>query len=49
MLYYDVMGPPSYMMSVVDRNVVMRRILVFMIFIISHSMINYEVRIKLMA
>ena len=26
-LYYITMGPPSYMRSVVDRNVVMRRIL----------------------
>ena len=25
-LYYNLMGPPSYMRSVVDRNVVMRRI-----------------------
>ena len=25
-LYYNVMGPPSYMWSVVDRNVVMRGI-----------------------
>ena len=25
-LYYNIMGPPSYMRSVVDRNVVMRRI-----------------------
>ena len=24
--YYNLMGPPSYMRSVVDRNVVMRRI-----------------------
>ena len=24
-LYYNIMGPPSYMRSVVDRNVVMRR------------------------
>jgi len=23
-LYYNIMGPPSYMRSVVDRNVVMR-------------------------
>jgi len=31
-LFYNIMGPPSYMRSVVDRNVVMRRkiILVFM-------------------
>jgi hypothetical protein len=28
-LYYNSMGPPSYMRSVVDRNVVMRRITVF--------------------
>jgi hypothetical protein len=27
-LYYNVMGPPSYMRSVVDRNVVMRRMTV---------------------
>jgi hypothetical protein len=27
-LYYNIMGPPSYMRSVVDRNVVMRRITV---------------------
>ena len=27
-LYYNIMGPPSYMQSVVDRNVVMRRITV---------------------
>ena len=26
LLYYNPMGPPSYMRSVVDRNVVMRRI-----------------------
>ena len=26
--YYNVMGPPSYMRSVVDRNVVMRRVTV---------------------
>ena len=25
-LYYNLMGPPSYMRSFVDRNVVMRRI-----------------------
>ena len=25
MLYYNLMGPPSHMRSVVDRNVVMRR------------------------
>ena len=25
-LYYNLMGPPSYMLSFVDRNVVMRRI-----------------------
>jgi hypothetical protein len=25
-LYYNIMGQPSYMRSVVDRNVVMRRI-----------------------
>ena len=25
-LYYNIMGPPSYMRSVVDRNVVRRRI-----------------------
>ena len=24
--YYNIMGPPSYMRSVVDRNVVMRRV-----------------------
>ena len=28
-LYYNIMGPPSYVRSVVDRNVVMRRIPVF--------------------
>ena len=28
-LYYNITGPPSYMRSVVDRNVVMRRILVY--------------------
>ena len=27
-LYYNIMGPPSYMRSVVDRNVVMRRMTV---------------------
>jgi len=26
MYYYNLMGPPSYMRSVVDRKVVMRRI-----------------------
>jgi hypothetical protein len=26
MLYYNTMGPPSYVWSVVDRNVVMRRL-----------------------
>ena len=26
LLYYNIMGPPSCMRSVVDRNVVMRRI-----------------------
>jgi len=26
--YYDILGPPSYMLSVVDRNVVMRRMTV---------------------
>jgi len=31
-LYYHIMGPPSYMRSVVDRNVVMRRIIVFVKF-----------------
>ena len=30
MLYCNVMGPPSYMRSVVDRNVVMRRMTVVM-------------------
>jgi len=29
MLYYNIMGPPSYMRSVVDRNVVMRPILTY--------------------
>ena len=28
-LYYNIMGPPSYMWSVVDRNAVMRRVPVF--------------------
>jgi len=28
-LYYNVFGPPSYMGSVVDRNVVMRRMTVY--------------------
>ena len=27
-LYYNILGPPSYMGSVVDRNVVMRRMIV---------------------
>jgi hypothetical protein len=27
-LHYNIMGPPSYMRSVVDRNVVMRRMTV---------------------
>ena len=27
-LYYNIMGPPSYMRSVVDRNIVMRRMTV---------------------
>ena len=27
-LYFNLMGPPSYMRSVVDRNVVMRRVTV---------------------
>jgi len=27
-LYYNLMGPPSYMRSVVDRNVFMRRMTV---------------------
>jgi hypothetical protein len=26
LLYYNLMRPPSYMLSVVDRNVVMRRV-----------------------
>jgi len=29
LLYYNIMGPPSYMRSVVDRNVVMLRIAVY--------------------
>ena len=33
-LYYNIMGPPSYMRSVVDRNVVMRRIYVVVVIII---------------
>jgi hypothetical protein len=32
LLYYNIMGPPSYMRSVVDRNVVMRRIPVITIY-----------------
>jgi hypothetical protein len=28
-LYYTIMAPPSYMRSVVERNVVMRRMTVF--------------------
>jgi hypothetical protein len=28
-LQYNIMGPPSYMRSVVDRNVVMRRVSVY--------------------
>jgi len=28
MLYYNLMGPPSYMQSLVDRNVVMRQMAV---------------------
>jgi hypothetical protein len=28
-LYYNIMGPPSYMRSVLDRNVVMRRINIY--------------------
>jgi len=32
-LYYNNMGPPSYMRSVVDRNVVMRRMTVEQIYI----------------
>jgi len=28
-LYYNIMGPPSYMRSVVDRNVVMLRMTVY--------------------
>jgi len=28
-LYYNILGPQSYMRSVVDRNVVMRRISVY--------------------
>jgi len=27
-LYYNLMGPPSYMQSVVDRNIVMQRMTV---------------------
>ena len=27
-MYYNLMGPPSYMRSVVDRNVLMRRMTV---------------------
>jgi hypothetical protein len=34
------MGPPSYMLSVVDRNVFMRRIPIFM---------NYEPRVSIIA
>jgi hypothetical protein len=34
------MGPPSYMQSVVDPNVVMRRTSVFRIFPIDHPPIN---------
>ena len=30
-LYYNLTGPPSYMRSVVDRNVVMRRMTVFVL------------------
>ena len=29
-LYYNIMGPPSYMRSVVDRNVAMRRMTVYL-------------------
>ena len=32
-LYYNIMGPPSYMRSVVDRNVVLRCIPVFPIYL----------------
>jgi len=34
MLYYNLMRPPSDMPSVVDRNVVMRRISVFPSFLL---------------
>jgi len=29
--YYNIMGPPSYMRSVVNRNVVMRRMTVYIV------------------
>jgi hypothetical protein len=32
-LYYNIKEPPSYMRSVVDRNVVMRRIPYFVVFL----------------
>jgi hypothetical protein len=34
------MGPPSYMRSVVNRNVVMRRIPVFPVFTVDYPPIN---------
>jgi len=39
-LYYSIMGPPSYMRSVVERNVVMRRMTV-VAYLTSHIFI-YE-------
>jgi len=39
------MGPPSYMRSVVDRNVVMRRIAVFPCHI-KHHMVNMYSGVK---
>jgi len=38
--YYNIMGPPSYMRSVVDRNVVMRRIPVYIV----DSIMDYSTR-----
>jgi len=36
-LYYNIMGPPSYMRSVVDRNVVIRRMAVYMLAAVEDS------------
>jgi len=39
-LYYNIMGPPSYTWPIIDRNVVMRRMTVFHLNTSLHSTVG---------